>query len=70
MVNLTALCRFHHRLVHEGGWTITGTPGGFLTFTSPTGQELILGPPGLRGDVRHRLEVLTFDQVIRAAGRP
>jgi hypothetical protein len=53
--NLTALCAFHHRLVHEGGWDITGDPTHRLTFTSTDGHTVRAGPPGLRNDVRHAL---------------
>jgi hypothetical protein len=53
--NLCGLCPFHHRLVHEGGWTITGDPFGRLTFTSPEGRVLEGGPPGLRDEVRDAL---------------
>jgi hypothetical protein len=49
--NLCGLCTFHHKLVHEGGWTITGDPFGHLTFTAPNGRTLRGGPPGLRRDV-------------------
>lgn len=49
--NLVTLCRFHHRLVHEGGWWITGNANvaGGLTFHRPdgsilpAGQDLIVG---------------------------
>ena len=37
--NLILLCRHHHILVHEGGWTITGRPGD-LRFFRPDGTEL------------------------------
>jgi Domain of unknown function (DUF222)/HNH endonuclease len=44
--NLVHLCRFHHRLVHEGGYTLerTGT-GGQLRFSRPDGRPL---PPVAR----------------------
>jgi HNH endonuclease len=38
--NLIRLCSHHHRLVHEGGYTITGHPGGELTFRRPNGRPL------------------------------
>ncbi|MGH8911522.1 MAG: DUF222 domain-containing protein, partial [Acidimicrobiia bacterium] len=41
---LVLLCRHHHTLVHEGGWTLTGTPG-HLIFTRPDGTILNNGPP-------------------------
>ena len=34
--NLILLCHYHHHLVHEGGWTITGTASRDLTFHPPT----------------------------------
>ncbi len=35
--NLEHLCRKHHRLKHEAGWTITHDGGGSLTWISPVG---------------------------------
>ncbi|HEX4735838.1 MAG TPA: DUF222 domain-containing protein, partial [Thermoleophilaceae bacterium] len=32
--NLTSLCRFHHRLLHEGGFTVRGKPGSLKFFTA------------------------------------
>jgi hypothetical protein len=42
--NLVLLCRTHHVLVHEAGWTITGQPGD-LHFHRPDGTELGAQPP-------------------------
>lgn len=53
--NLCALCPFHHRLVHEGGWEIEGDPLGRLTFIRPDGRRFTSGPPPLRDDVRDEL---------------
>jgi hypothetical protein len=53
--NLVALCPFHHRLVHEGGWEIQGNPIGPLTFTAPDGRRITAGPPPLRHDIRTEL---------------
>ena len=36
--NLVMLCPYHHRLVHEAGWTITGHPNQQLTFKRPRGD--------------------------------
>jgi hypothetical protein len=47
--NLVELCRFHHRLVHEGGWTMT-FDGGAATFTSPAGRVVGDAPVDLAGD--------------------
>jgi hypothetical protein len=42
--NLATLCRRHHRLVHEGGWKMSGDPCAELVFTSPTGSVLASWP--------------------------
>ncbi|HSL59519.1 MAG TPA: HNH endonuclease signature motif containing protein [Acidimicrobiales bacterium] len=43
--NLVGLCWQHHHLVHEGRWSISGTPeSGELTFVSPTGRTLTSRP--------------------------
>ncbi len=36
--NLILLCGHHHRLLHEGGWSISGHPGRHLRFHDPTGR--------------------------------
>jgi hypothetical protein len=38
--NLVHLCRGHHRLVHEGGWTIALDRSGRCTVRSPDGRVL------------------------------
>jgi Domain of unknown function (DUF222) len=43
--NCECLCEHHHRLKHEGEWTVTGDPAGVLTWRSPTGHEY-RSPPG------------------------
>jgi hypothetical protein len=48
LANAVLLCRFHHRLVHEGGWTICleqapRGANGDITFGGPRGQ-LLRGP--------------------------
>ncbi|MFC1611368.1 DUF222 domain-containing protein [Myxococcota bacterium] len=37
--NLILLCRFHHRLVHEGGFSVEQTPDG-LRFSDPRGEPV------------------------------
>jgi Domain of unknown function (DUF222)/HNH endonuclease len=43
--NLVLLCHAHHRLVHEGGWSIHGHPAGKLRFHDPTGRRRPSRPP-------------------------
>lgn len=49
--NAVLLCRFHHRLAHEGGWDLgvcdpTSGAGGRVTFAGPRGQWLSTTPRG------------------------
>jgi hypothetical protein len=44
--NLVVLCSFHHRLVHEGGWSVGRAADGALLFAPPGGKALVLAPPG------------------------
>lgn len=41
--NLISLCLFHHRLAHEGGWSISGNPNGKVSWIRPGGSEFIPG---------------------------
>ncbi|MEO7428570.1 MAG: DUF222 domain-containing protein [Acidimicrobiales bacterium] len=54
--NLVGLCWHHHRLVHEGGWEITGNADHELTFTSPYGRALRSKPEPLRHATRIRAQ--------------
>ena len=40
LTNLLSLCRFHHRLIHEGGYTIGRGTNGELRFYDPRGRQL------------------------------
>ena len=54
--NLVLLCPYHHRFVHEHGWSITGTtsqPDG-LVFHAPDGRRLGGPSPPVRPDIRDR----------------
>ena len=44
--NLVALCGFHHRMIHNGDWTITGDPNGEREFFDKWG--FIHAPPSDR----------------------
>jgi hypothetical protein len=43
--NLILLCRRHHRLLHEGGFSLTGDANGELRFRNPRGERLANSPP-------------------------
>ena len=47
LANGLAVCRGsgHHRLIHEGGWTITGDPNGEITFHDPDGNPAAPADP-------------------------
>lgn len=38
--DLASLCRHHHGITHRTGWTMTTTPDGWFTWTTPLGQVL------------------------------
>jgi hypothetical protein len=42
--NLVLLCSFHHRLVHEAGFTLTLLPDGEVEVSTPTGSALPAHP--------------------------
>ena len=43
--NLATECRLHHTSKHQGGFSLTITPDGTTTWTTPTGQHLTTHPP-------------------------
>jgi hypothetical protein len=51
--NLVQLCRFHHRLLHEGGFEVRREGRGAFTFISPNGKRIPQAPRQPRGDCRH-----------------
>jgi Domain of unknown function (DUF222) len=53
--NLLMLCTHHHRLVHEGAWSIRGAPDENLVFVRPDGRAYDLVRPRLRDDIRERI---------------
>ena len=48
--NLVTLCRRHHRLLHEGGFSVEPHPSGRLRFHRPDGREIPHVPARPRGD--------------------
>ena len=44
--NLASLCRFHHRLVHEGGIIIERLDDGAWRFVKPNGESIVSTAPG------------------------
>jgi hypothetical protein len=58
--NLLLLCRHHHRLVHERGFTVEGRPDGQIRFRRSDGRAIEHVPAASRGD---------FDELARQNGR-
>ena len=42
--NLAALCKHHHRVKHDAGWTLTITSDGKCTWTDPHGRQYATHP--------------------------
>jgi hypothetical protein len=49
--NLVQLCRHHHRLLHEGGYTVAQAEAGFV-FRHPDGRQIRAVPRAPRGRTR------------------
>ncbi|MGH9306024.1 MAG: hypothetical protein ACRD0I_08010, partial [Acidimicrobiales bacterium] len=49
------LCRLHHRLVHEGGWSLTGDACGQVEFRRPGGRLMQHVPRPAPTEVVERL---------------
>ena len=43
--NLVTICRFHHRLVHEGGYRLERSKSGQIRVYTPEGKEIPAVPP-------------------------
>ena len=53
--NLVLICSFHHRLVHEHGWSVGREPDGDVTWRRPNGARYEAGPsPGRDADADGR----------------
>ena len=46
--NLCSLCRWHHRLVHEAGYSLEMSPAGEVTVRGPDGWEVPASPAPVR----------------------
>jgi hypothetical protein len=46
LANLDGNCKYHHRLLHEGGWTIERDESGWVTLGRPDGTVLETAPLG------------------------
>ena len=57
--NLVLLCRRHHRLVHEGRFTLRWRPDRTIAFFYPDGSELRIAPPQPPLDIGHPLAPTT-----------
>ncbi|MDQ3646510.1 MAG: HNH endonuclease [Actinomycetota bacterium] len=74
--NLVMLCRYHHRLMHEGGWSLRGDPDAYyLEFVNPAGQVLPGQPVCVDDAIKRRLidrsvPVDAAGQDRRVAARP
>ncbi len=64
--NLVTLCRFHHRLVHEGGFGLRITDDGVFVFTRPDGTRLAEnGERCFRGSVPVGEPDASFEETLR-----
>jgi hypothetical protein len=68
MENLTLLCSFHHRLVHEHGWKIRREPTGELSWYRPDGRRHSPGPVLRGADVDGVQELEVFGPFEQARG--
>jgi hypothetical protein len=50
--NLITLCRYHHRLLHEGGFGLRATDDGLFVFSRPDGSR-IADSGCFRGNISH-----------------
>lgn len=64
--NLVLLCRHHHVLAHEGGWSMMGRPGA-LRFMRPDGTELG-ADPAPRGPYRSPVFAATPPVILQPGG--
>ena len=59
LANLVELCPFHHRLAHEGGWTVVLDAWGTVTFCSPDGAAVTDDPRPAGGSAEPLVDLAT-----------
>ncbi|MPZ96789.1 MAG: DUF222 domain-containing protein [Propionibacteriales bacterium] len=69
LANLVPLCGTHHRFHHEGGYTITATPGRAFRFHDPHGRAIPDPAPAAAAATR-QLALDTDNRSPRRTGRP
>lgn len=64
--NLITLCLYHHKLLHEGGWRLTGALSGPIKFVRPDGTEYIEDkPPPIQAELADALAEAMAAQAAR-----
>lgn len=59
--NLALICSFHHRLVHEDGWSLVRQPAGALEWRRPGGTRYRAGPRVRGPDLCHGREAPVWE---------
>jgi hypothetical protein len=59
--NLITLCRYHHRLVHEDGWSIRGNPSSEVHWLDSFGRECVPRPPAPELELARRIRRMAPD---------
>ena len=65
--NLITLCGYHHRLIHEHGWTITGHPARHITWHHPDGHAFKPQPP--KHPLKHWKHILSLTPPVQPPSR-
>ena len=64
--NTITLCAYHHHLLHEGHWTLNGTPNGPVVFIRPDGlRKLEERPPPLQPELVESVANALADRATR-----
>ena len=69
--NLVTLCIYHHKLLHEGGWRLSGELNGPVKFVKPDGTQYIEHkPPPLHTELAETLTQAITAQAARYNNQP